>query len=296
MRSLGLLLAATIAGCATLGPRTTTWEQDAAEGVRTTRAPEPTRPARLVTPPPDLDPSMSGPRLSAALARFSRDLRGLADAETALWAWGSALSELERALAFPTGSLGRPLVARARVVLEAERDRFRRRFGALPNLVARRYARAHAALLRRLAELAPVASDPNQPELSLSWPVSPLILTSGFGYRRDPVHGDGRLGFHAGLDLAGGMGDVVRAAADGEVIAAGWNGGYGRAVMLRHVSGFITVYGHLSKVLVEVGHRVSTDDPVGLMGQSGRATGAHLHFELRRGGTPLDPTDLVAAP
>lgn len=290
--TLGLGLAAS--GCAGGGLPPSTWEDDEAAGVEVRRRPRPHRSARLVVRPPTLDPGAAGERFDRALAGFSREALTVDQAEEAWRAWGAALAELERALAFPPGTLGRNRLLRARVVLEAERERHERRFGPFPAPVERRFLRAFTTVARRLRQTVPTnRPEERQAPLRLEWPVSPIILTSGFGFRTDPVHRDGRLGFHAGLDLAGVRGDVVRAAADGVVQSAGWNGGYGRAVVLRHPSGYETLYAHLSEVLVTKGRSVEVDQPVGLMGSSGRATGAHLHFELRRGGTPLDPLDFL---
>lgn len=104
-------------------------------------------------------------------------------------------------------------------------------------------------------------------------PVDHYALSSGFGLRW------GRL--HAGLDLAVPVGTPVRATAAGEVIQAGWEGGYGRLVQIRHRDGVITAYAHLSTVTVRPGVRVGAGDVIGRVGSTGRSTGPHLHFEVR---------------
>ena len=106
-------------------------------------------------------------------------------------------------------------------------------------------------------------------------------LTSAYGRRW------GRL--HAGIDLAAGMGSPVRAAAAGVVVSGGWESGYGQVVRVRHADGTQTVYAHMSAVLVDGGDRVRAGSLVGREGNTGRSTGAHLHFEVRVNGTPVNP-------
>ena len=106
-------------------------------------------------------------------------------------------------------------------------------------------------------------------------------LTSGYGRRW------GRL--HAGIDLASGIGSPVRAVAAGRVESAGWEGGYGRAVRITHSDGTVTVYGHMSALLVDSGERVEAGQLIGREGNTGHSTGPHLHFEVRVNGTPVNP-------
>lgn len=113
------------------------------------------------------------------------------------------------------------------------------------------------------------------------------ILTSGFGYRSDPVtHGRGD---HQGVDIAAAPGQPVRASADGIVVRAGTLGGLGRAIHLAHGYGITTRYGHLSKVEVRPGQRVKRGDVIGRVGNTGRSTGYHLHYEVRQDGEPVNP-------
>jgi peptidoglycan hydrolase-like protein with peptidoglycan-binding domain len=108
-------------------------------------------------------------------------------------------------------------------------------------------------------------------------------LTSGFGERW------GRL--HAGLDFGAPTGTPVGAAGRGTVISAGWNsGGYGNLVVIQHRLGFQTWYAHLSSVSVRTGQGVAGRTRIGAVGSTGNSTGPHLHFEVRRNGTPVDPT------
>ncbi len=117
--------------------------------------------------------------------------------------------------------------------------------------------------------------------------------TSGFGNRRDPF-GRGVRG-HEGQDMAGAYGSPIYATADGVVTHAGWESGYGRLVKIRHAFGFETRYGHLAQVRVEVGQKVSRGDRIGDMGNSGRSTGTHLHYEVRIGGSPKNPLTFIRA-
>ncbi len=116
---------------------------------------------------------------------------------------------------------------------------------------------------------------------------------SGFGVRADPFTGSPAM--HTGLDLHGEVGDPVRATADGTVAAAGWSGGYGRAVDIDHGNGLSTRYGHLSSIDVRVGQSVKAGQIVGRVGSTGRSTGAHLHYETRVRGEAVDPQKFLRA-
>ncbi len=117
--------------------------------------------------------------------------------------------------------------------------------------------------------------------------------SSGFGNRRDPF-GRGVRG-HEGQDMAGAYGSPIYATADGVVTHAGWQSGYGRLVKIRHAYGFETRYAHLAQVRVELGQKVSRGDRIGDMGNSGRSTGTHLHYEVRIGGSPKNPMTFIKA-
>jgi murein DD-endopeptidase MepM/ murein hydrolase activator NlpD len=112
-------------------------------------------------------------------------------------------------------------------------------------------------------------------------------VSSGFGWRADPFTGAPR--FHAGVDLAVAYGRDVRAAAAGTVVFSGVQGGYGNTVVIDHGDGRQTRYAHLSEQLVRAGDAVTGGQVVGKAGDSGRATGPHLHFEVLVGGQPVDP-------
>lgn len=116
-------------------------------------------------------------------------------------------------------------------------------------------------------------------------------LSSSFGNRKDPF--TGRLAFHSGLDFPAPTGTVVMAAAAGEVTFVGRKSGYGNVVEVTHSSGYMTRYGHLSAFLVKEGQKVGTGSPIAEVGSTGRSTGPHLHFEVRRTDTALDPNTFL---
>lgn len=118
-------------------------------------------------------------------------------------------------------------------------------------------------------------------------------LTSSFGARNDPTRGGTRM--HEGLDMAGAYGTPVYATADGVVISAGWAGAYGRLIKIKHDFGIETRFAHLSQIRVEVGQRVSRGDRIGDMGNSGRSTGTHTHYEIRLNGTAVNPMTFIKA-
>lgn len=118
------------------------------------------------------------------------------------------------------------------------------------------------------------------------WPVDGRLM-SYFGNRTDPFSGGGA--WHAGVDISAPSGTPVRATADGVVAVAEWAGAYGRLVVLDHGSGFQTYYAHLSRMDVIPGQWVRRGATIGRVGATGRVTSAHLHYEVRRGGTPINP-------
>jgi murein DD-endopeptidase MepM/ murein hydrolase activator NlpD len=111
--------------------------------------------------------------------------------------------------------------------------------------------------------------------------------SSDFGQRFDPYYRVWQL--HAGMDIAAGGGTPIRAAADGRVIRAGWNGGYGKYTCISHGGRFTTCYGHQSRIGVRSGERVRRGEVIGRVGTTGASTGYHLHFETRVNGTPKNP-------
>lgn len=123
------------------------------------------------------------------------------------------------------------------------------------------------------------------------WPVNG-VLRSSFGGRSDPFSGEGA--FHTGIDLAAAVGTPVHATADGVIGSAGWSGDYGKLVVVDHGNGLQTYYAHLSQVLVVSGQEVRRGQVIALSGGTGRATGPHMHYEVRLRGTPVNPYRYLA--
>lgn len=117
--------------------------------------------------------------------------------------------------------------------------------------------------------------------------------TSPFGARVDPFLG--RAAFHGGLDFRDAVGAPIHATAAGEVVTAGWVGGYGNMVEVSHGNGLSTRYGHMSAISVSVGDHVSAGTVVGKLGSTGRSTGPHLHYEVRIDGEAVDPSRFLKA-
>ena len=145
---------------------------------------------------------------------------------------------------------------------------------------------AVAKLVDDAWEVAGVATARKQSGPQFIWPINGKV-TSAHGYRRDPMGGGQRM--HSGIDIATSIGTPVRAAASGIVSRVAYNGTLGRHIYIRHDDGFETRYGHLSAQLVKEGQRVSQGDIIGREGNTGKSTGPHLHFEIRKDGRSLDP-------
>jgi murein DD-endopeptidase MepM/ murein hydrolase activator NlpD len=118
------------------------------------------------------------------------------------------------------------------------------------------------------------------------WPVEGRVGSS-FGEREDPINGEGA--FHSGIDIEAPMGSPVRAAADGDVTGTTMGAGYGRQIVLDHGHDLLTLYGHLSAIAVVPGQHVTRGEVIGYVGQTGRATGPHLHYEVRVHKVPVNP-------
>jgi murein DD-endopeptidase MepM/ murein hydrolase activator NlpD len=118
------------------------------------------------------------------------------------------------------------------------------------------------------------------------WPVDGQV-TGSFGERIDPFNGEGA--FHSGVDIGSSYGAQIIAPADGVVTFTDVMGGYGKAIMINHGSGISTRYGHLSGFAVTAGQRVHRGDVIGYVGESGRSTGPHLHYEVRINDIPVNP-------
>ncbi|XID92850.1 peptidoglycan DD-metalloendopeptidase family protein [Paenibacillaceae bacterium WGS1546] len=120
-----------------------------------------------------------------------------------------------------------------------------------------------------------------------AWPTVSRRMTSGFGYRRDPF--TGKSAFHAGVDITGDIGDPIYAAGDGRVAEAGFNRTRGNYIIISHRNGLESWYMHLSKIGVREKQQVKRGDPIGEMGNSGRSTGPHLHFQIVSKEEPVNP-------
>ena len=129
-----------------------------------------------------------------------------------------------------------------------------------------------------------------QPSL---WPLNG-VLRSSFGGRSDPFSGEGT--FHTGIDLSAPKGTPVHVTADGVVVSASWAGAYGKLVVVDHGNGLQTYYAHLSQALVMPGQAVVRGQVVALSGATGRATGPHVHYEVRLAGTPINPYKYLGKP
>jgi len=116
-------------------------------------------------------------------------------------------------------------------------------------------------------------------------------ITSRFGYRTSPFTGKTTL--HAGLDVAAAPGSPIYAPADGVVIFASYDEGYGKLVSIDHGFGVTTRFGHMSQIYVQVGQRINKWDVIGAVGNTGRSTGPHCHYEVRINGTPVDPINYI---
>lgn len=121
---------------------------------------------------------------------------------------------------------------------------------------------------------------------SFSWPISGK-LTSHFGWRNHPIRR--RRSFHAGIDIGAPRGTPIRASRGGQVIFSGWMSGYGRVIIIRHDSVYTTMYAHCQRLRVGKGANVQKGTIIATVGTSGRATGPHVHFEIRRNDRPVNP-------
>jgi len=124
----------------------------------------------------------------------------------------------------------------------------------------------------------------------ISLPVSGKI-TSSFGLRTDPI--DGKLRHHNGIDIAVPEGTEIKPVLSGKVVYSGYSNGYGNCVIVEHDNGIQTIYAHNSKNLVKAGDTVTSDTVIALSGSTGRTTGPHLHFEVRKDGKPVNPVAML---
>jgi Rod binding domain-containing protein len=133
------------------------------------------------------------------------------------------------------------------------------------------------------------SGQPGQPGQPMATPCAGEV-SSPFGWREDPV--TGRRAWHSGVDLQAPSGSPVDACWNGKVVFAGERGGYGKCVVLEHDGGWQSIYGHNRNILVQPGDTVGAGQKIAEVGETGKATGAHLHFELRRDGVAYDPVQV----
>ena len=129
--------------------------------------------------------------------------------------------------------------------------------------------------------------------LPLTAPLDKYNFESPFGVRHDPFNG--RAAMHTGVDLSGPYKTPVMSTAPGTIVFAGYSAGYGKLVEIDHGNGIHTKYGHLNRILVNVGQKIGKHSPIGLLGSSGRSTGPHVHYEVVVNGTPQDPEKFLEA-
>ncbi|WP_375474519.1 murein hydrolase activator EnvC family protein [uncultured Nostoc sp.] len=170
-----------------------------------------------------------------------------------------------------------------RLALEAAQNQLERESKNLEVLIQQKVAEAQAKTNSRTSIIIRGTG-------VMAYP-SDAPTSSPFGWRIHPILGYRR--FHAGLDFAASYGSKIRAADSGTVIFAGWYGGYGRAVIIDHGNGMTTLYGHTSELYVSEGQAVERGQAIAAVGSTGFSTGPHLHFEVRRNGTPVDPANYL---
>ena len=125
-----------------------------------------------------------------------------------------------------------------------------------------------------------------------NFPVKDGSLSSGFGMRKHPIHGNIRM--HSGIDIAAASGTKVQAMGEGIVVFSGRKSGYGNNIEVKHGNSVLTRYSHLKEILVEVGQKVMPEDVIGFIGNTGVSTGPHLHLEVALNETEVDPTIFLA--
>ena len=119
------------------------------------------------------------------------------------------------------------------------------------------------------------------------------LRSSDYGYRRNPFGGFSSE-FHAGVDIKGPVGDPIFATGEGTVNRCDYYGGYGNAVVIDHKNGIQSLYGHLSAVNVITGQQIKAGDVIGFLGSTGRSTGPHVHYEIRKNGEDIDPEPFLS--
>jgi murein DD-endopeptidase MepM/ murein hydrolase activator NlpD len=251
----------------------------------------------------DLMMASTAPELDAALARFVTRARayreqlaqGSAMPHAQVENWVEVGNVVDAFLRTPPRQMAPFDVVRARVTLEAELEEDARAYGDIPTTLAESVTARVARLAQRMNELKRMQTKATAAApLRFTWPINPVSVTSLYGSRRHPV--TGKMSPHRGLDLAAERGQAIYTAAPGVVLRAGWSGSYGLMVEVQHTGKVTTRYSHLSQVLVGPGEVLERGDVVGLAGDTGLATGVHLHFEVWRDGEASDPLDELEMP
>ncbi|RKG82349.1 M23 family metallopeptidase [Corallococcus exercitus] len=243
------------------------------------------------------------PELDAALTAFAQQAqayRGKVQRGSAMPAdqvrnWEAMNAALDAFLARPVEHTDTRDLTRARGIMEAELEQDARLYGDMPGPLAEAVVVRVGRLIVRASTLRrwELPTEPSGPP-RLAWPVEPVTITSLYGERWHPI--TGQLRRHSGVDLAARRGQPVGVAEKGVVLRAGWNGDHGKMVEVQHDGQWVTRYSHLSEVLVTTGEVLAKGDVVGLAGDTGLATGVHVHFELWHDGSSLDPLEALVAP
>ncbi|MFP2959501.1 M23 family metallopeptidase [Myxococcus sp. 1LA] len=300
MRRLSLLAFVTACACASRGaePKMSFEELYASSAPRrggSEVAPAVMRPRQ---PAPE-----TAPELHAVLSAFASRAQTLRQQVARGGAMPTAQVENWEQMTFALdGFLARSVAPRvgsgdllhAQSVLEAELERDGFTYGDMPGSLAEAVVLRVGRLAVRTAELRRLEQPPEPDEDApprFSWPVDPVSVTSLFGYRWHPVTGVHRR--HLGVDLAATQGQPIFAADKGVVLRAARNGDHGLQVEVQHEGRWVTRYSHLSRLLVVAGEVLERGNAVGLAGETGLATGVHLHFELWRDGEPMDPLEAL---
>lgn len=218
-------------------------------------------------------------------------------------AWVDVLGAIDAACLDPPSAADLGAFVRARVTLEVELDSDLRRGVRVPEDLATRVKNTLAYVDQgvhslRMAQapgtLAPVPRL-RDGQLVLRAPVAPMMVSSPFGVRWDPIDATRR--FHAGVDVSAPEGTMIYASASGVVVYAGWQGGFGKHVVLDHGDGLRTHYSHMAELFVKPGQLVAAEDTIGSVGSTGRSTGPHLHFAVTTAdGQFRDPMTMLDVP
>lgn len=245
-----------------------------------------------------VDPRAS-PELRHAMQAFLAEAQGLRSAAPKgaamppahAAAWFRVLAACDAFLALPPAKLSVLDAVRARLNLEDALHLDGQQYGDVERWVPERAQDVMRRLGQRVAML--TTGHRARASSAFQWPLSPVHVTSPYGARQHPVLGDVRQ--HHGLDLYAYANQPIFATAAGTVSYAGWNGSHGKHVEVVHDEHYSSGYSHLETVLVESGAEVEQGQLLGLAGKTGRATGVHLHFELRVDGESTDPIPLLPA-